>query len=103
MKEFPLVKVVWRDAHGTSTVAYAEYEIPHAPIKITTIGWMIRSDEKGISLCNEMCEDNTFRGVTFIPAELLESQDPLIPPKKKRSAPRRDPAPSGVPAQTPEC
>lgn len=66
-----LVYVRWLDAHGSATSAYAEHEIPHAAIEITTYGLLLRDDDKGVSLASEYCADATFRGVTFIPKPMI--------------------------------
>jgi len=80
----PLVSVRWRDAHGTSTTAYAEHEIPHAAIEITTIGFLLRRDEAGVSIAGEYCADNTYRGVTFIPSGMTIEVVELGKPKRAR-------------------
>jgi hypothetical protein len=69
----PLVAVKWLDAHGSSTIAYAEHEIPHAAIVVITEGRLLRDDEAGITLANERCADHTWRGVTFIPSGMIVS------------------------------
>ena len=90
------VAVTWRDAHGVGTTAYSEHEIPHKAVEICTFGWELRTDTVGVSLVNEICADGTFRGYTFIPAELVVSVEP-IPVGKTRKAAARSGAPgSGV-------
>lgn len=66
-----LVAVKWLDAHGSSTTAYAEHEIPHAAIEITTYGLLLREDDAGVTVAGEWCKDNTYRGVTFIPKGMM--------------------------------
>lgn len=63
----PLVICTWADAHGSATAAYSEHEIPHAPIIIHTLGWLLRDDEVGVTVANEYCADDTWRGCTFVP------------------------------------
>lgn len=82
MKE--LVAVKWLDAHGSSTTAYAEHEIPHAAIEITTYGLLLREDEAGVTVASEWCKDNTYRGVTFIPKGMMVGD-----PTKLTTAPKR--------------
>ena len=67
----PLVALTWKDAHGTATAAYSLHEIPHEAIEITTYGLLLREDEKGVSVACEVCRDGTYRGVTFVPKELV--------------------------------
>ncbi len=84
----PLVKVTWLDAHGSATTAYAEHEIPHAGILITTYGLLLREDAVGVTIANEFCADGTYRGCTFVPAGMLVGKpEPVIPQRKKKKAP----------------
>jgi hypothetical protein len=80
-----LVAVRWKDAHGTATAAYALHEIPHEAIEITTYGLLLRSDEKGVSVASEECKDGTYRGVTYVPIELILEVRPLF----KKRGPRK--------------
>ncbi len=81
----PLVAVRWLDAHGSGTTAYAEHEIPHAGIEITTYGILLLDDPLGVSVANEWCADNTWRGYTFVPRGMVIEVTPVIPVRKKRS------------------
>lgn len=86
----PLVAVRWLDAHGSATSAYAEHEIPHAAIEITTYGLLLREDTAGVSVANEWCADGTYRGVTFVPKAMVLEVKPVIPlrkPKQKKATP----------------
>lgn len=87
MSEKKLVAVQWLDAHGSSITAYAEHEIPHAAFKITSYGLLIKEDEAGISIASELCEDNTYRGVTFIPKGMIVKISPVKRERKKPIAP----------------
>lgn len=80
-----LVKVIWLDAHASSTTAYAEHEIPHSAIEIQTVGWLLRQDDAGISVANEYCADATYRGYTFVPTALIKSVEDVVKPAKKRT------------------
>lgn len=86
-----LVKAVWRDAQASSTIAFAEHEIPHAAIEITTVGWLLRQDESGVSIANEYCADATWRGLTYIPAGMLVKLEDV---KKARASRTRVPTPA---------
>lgn len=82
----PVVKVVWKDAHGVSgTTSLSIHEIPHGGIKITSYGLLLRQDLEGVSIASEICEDGTYRGYTFVPAGMLISVDPIV----KERAPRK--------------
>lgn len=82
MKE--LVSVKWLDAHGTSITAYAEHEIPHAAYEVTTYGLLLREDDSGVSVAAEVCSDNTYRGVTFIPKGMIVEVHRLSGAKRKQ-------------------
>lgn len=82
--EQPLVALVWKDAHATATSAYSAHEIPHAPIIITTYGLLLRQDEAGVSVASEICADGTYRGVTFVPTEIVQEVRHLLKPKARR-------------------
>ena len=69
----PLVKITWQDAHASTTVAYADHEIPHAAMEIQTVGWLLKEDEAGVSVANEFCSDATYRGYTFVPRGMIKS------------------------------
>lgn len=96
MTEKPLVRVVWDDAHATSTTAaFSEHEIPHAPIRITTYGLLLREDEKGVTVASEACADGTYRGLTFVMRVMLVSIEPVVKASGRRG--RRRAAPLSLP------
>lgn len=66
----PFVAVTWRDPQGARG-PFSEHEVPHAPIEITTYGWLIRRDDQGVSLASEYCADNSYREYTFVLTELI--------------------------------
>jgi hypothetical protein len=80
-----LVAVAWDDAHSTIQSAYAEHELPHAPVAILTLGWLLKEDEAGVSLANEFCSDGTWRGVTFIPRGMLRKMTHVATPRRTRA------------------
>lgn len=87
---FPIVKVLWKDAHGVAgTTALAIHEIPHGGILITSYGLLLKQDTEGVSIASEVCEDGTYRGYTFIPSGMLVAVDPVIKPKKPRMKPNK--------------
>lgn len=93
--KLPYVIVVWDDAHGSATGVVTLKDIPHKPIVMQTMGWLLREDEKGISLANERCldeGDESYRGHTFIPRSLVKSITPfkIATPRKKKKV---DPPP----------
>jgi hypothetical protein len=91
--KYPLVVVVWDDAASSSVEVITEENIAkyHVPTIIKTIGWLVRDDEKGVSVCNESYyeyqgDQPQWRGHTFIPKPLVRSITPfnLARPRKKK-------------------
>ena len=98
----PFVIVVWDDAHGSATTDVTIEDLDHKPIVMTTVGWLLREDERGISVANERCEEGgkmVYRGHTFIPKAMVRSATAmaLSKPRRKRSSPQ-PPEPVGQPA-----
>lgn len=86
LPERAIVAVRWNDAHASAgdlidaeTIAAA-----HRPSVVTTIGWLMRDDDAGVSLCVEST-DFGFRGHTFIPRSCVLSTRMI------RSAPKPRP------------
>ena len=82
----PLVTVKWNDAHGAGrpTDYYNADEIPHRPMVMDTVGWLLRDDDTGVSVACEYCaEDKTWRGVAFIPRGMVVSVTPVKRPRRK--------------------
>lgn len=85
--------VVWDDAYSDAlaSLTIQDAHLSHRPTVMQTIGWLLVSDDAGISIFNERCLDvgeETYRGKTFIPRSLVRSVTPF-----KLSTPRaRKPA-----------
>lgn len=83
-----LVLVEWNDAwcKAEEPVTLSDVGATHQPTVIHTLGWVLLSDDTGISLANEYYLD-TYRGRTFIPASLIVSVTPftLTKPRQKAS------------------
>ena len=72
----------------TEPVTLADVAHSHKPKAITTIGWLLRQDEVGVSIANEYYdEDSTYRGRTFIMASMVQSvtEYQLSKPRKPRA------------------
>ena len=103
-----LVAVRWRDAHGSSLAEFAEHEIPHRAYIWTTYGLLMRDDDEGISIASEVSE-GSYRGVTFVPRQMIiEVIDLGVPHKPRerksrgaRSAAASSSPPSAVAASSP--
>lgn len=90
MRNSHIVIVVWDDAHGSAHREVTEDDMPHRPLVMQTIGWLLRQDELGISIANEYCSDAEsacYRGHTFVPIGLIRSVTPftLSTPRKPRA------------------
>jgi hypothetical protein len=93
MTKKPLVIVTWDDADSSSVAVITDENIDdvHKPSVIKTVGWLLREDERGVSLCNEFYEEagkERFRGHTIIPRPLVHSVVPVIKPRKRRERKR---------------
>lgn len=99
MTKFPLVSLVWLDAHSpssTEVVNASNLDEMHGTLRITTVGWELRNDETGVTLASEFCGDGDFRGVTFVPKALVAERVELKTPKAKK--PRKTATPPLVQA-----
>jgi len=95
LPELPFVMVVWNDANvgGDDAVSLDTVHIYHEATVVHTIGWVLKENEKGISIVTEYYDD-TFRGRTFIPRPMIKDVIPFtISKKRDRRArhPRPDP------------
>lgn len=82
----PLVIVEWLDAWTNELgVTVEDVGASHRPVKVQTIGWLLKDDEVGVSLANEHFDDGSYRGRTFILRSMIASVTPfsLTKPRKK--------------------
>lgn len=89
MASLPLVQVIWDDAHADASESLTRDDVllKHRAAVFQTVGWLLREDEKGISVANERCMDEgdeVYRGRTFVPKSLIRSIVPLIKPRKPK-------------------
>jgi hypothetical protein len=83
--ETALVVVEWLDAWASGKYGtFPELAENHGPLRMLTVGWVVRQDADGITLCSEraMCRDkdgpiSLGRDSVFIPAGMLQSVTPL--------------------------
>lgn len=98
-KRFALV--VWEDANGNATTEYAEGDMPgvHRPAVYHSWGWIVISDERGVSLVNEWCpKDESYRSRMFIPRGMIREEILLDVARQRSPGPknaRRMSRPSG--------
>ena len=67
----PLVAVLWHDAHSPVVTSVIDVESTtlggaHGPVKMCTVGWMLKFNRAGVSVANECVDDGDYRGHTFI-------------------------------------
>lgn len=82
--------IVWDDAHGTSSDQFTEEEIQkkHKGARYQSYGWLIRSDEIGVTLvCEWEPAEKSYRAQMFIPRGMVveEKTYRLTPPRKPRA------------------
>lgn len=71
-----LILLVWHDASGSATKVYEEAR-DHQPTVMTSVGWLMQSDQIGVSICSEQyTEDGVtqWRGHTFVPRGMCVSE-----------------------------
>jgi hypothetical protein len=93
LPDIPLVLVEWDDAwiDGNEPVRLTEVANDHQPKVIVTLGWLLKEDDKGVSVAAEYYDDeDVFRGRTFIPRAMIRSLTPykLSKPRRKKEAPQ---------------
>lgn len=92
-----LVKVSWLDAFGNATQDYNQKDITDAvPYKMTTYGILVRHDtditdpKSLVGIAAEVSEDGHYRGVTFIPRQIVvhieRAGQRAVPRKRKPKA-----------------
>lgn len=94
MTSLQLAIVEWDDAWTSEEpVSRSMAATVHKPELVTTIGWVLLDDERGITLANEYYDD-TYRGRTFVPRAMIRSVTPykLSKPRRKKADPPPTPA-----------
>lgn len=101
----PLRKITWLDPcspEATAVHNIKELETVHRPLEVTTIGYVLKDDEKGVTLACEHCGGDDYRGLTFVLRVLIvrdESVGPSPRPRRPRTSPASPPTPPS--SQTP--
>ena len=72
----PFVIVEWNDAVTWDTpISIEDVSVCHRPEVVYTLGWVLKEDERGISLATEYY-DEQFRGRSFIDRAMIKSVTP---------------------------
>lgn len=89
--QHPFVIVEWEDPNSSSVEVITEENIAdfHVPEVMKTAGWLLRDDDKGVSIANEVYFEKgkaRWRGHTFIGRSLIRtlSHVRVTPPRKPR-------------------
>ncbi len=91
-----LVALLWDDANSfaptRSVDASDERDMGqiHAYAPILTVGWILQSNDAGVTIACEYLGDQDFRGLTFVPRTLIRTITPI-----RLSAPSRRPRHGG--------
>lgn len=89
-KKFKLI--IWEDANGNAAAEYADADMPgfHKAAVYHSWGWVVISDDRGVSLVNEWCpKDESYRSRMFIPRGMIREETVLSVsrPRAKKVAP----------------
>lgn len=69
----PFGMIEWEDAVGD--MVGKAHEIQHRPERCQTYGWILRSDEHGVSIAGDwVMTDDEFRSITFIPRLMVREE-----------------------------
>ena len=81
--------VIWNDAHANlDEVSESDILAAHRPHVIHTYGYVVRSDDTGVSIAGEWLPagngaDETYRSVTFVPRGMVVEVRPSRARKPK--------------------
>lgn len=86
LKEYELWAILWDDAHYDGS-ELEESEIMHRPWQYVTVGILLKDDETGITVTNDLSEDGRSRGRNFVPAKMVVKKWKIgaLAPRVKRS------------------
>jgi hypothetical protein len=89
-----LVIVTWDDPNSSAVEVITEENIDqhHVPEVMETVGWLVKEDERGVSVCNELYYETgkpRWRGHTFIVRSLIKSIQRVKHGSQPRKATRK--------------
>jgi len=94
----PRRTITWLDPYSpgaTEVYNLSDLSGVHRPVQVTTMGWVLKEDETGVTLASEDCGGGDYRGLTFILRVLMVADRP-----RARRGQRALP-PSTLPPETP--
>lgn len=87
--DLPFGVVVWLDAcQFENPVTMNDLANRHRPEVVTTVGWIMKEDEVGVTIANEFYDD-AYRGVSFIHRPMIQSVTHLKLVIPRQSKPKR--------------
>ena len=89
VEEPRLYKLISNDAwcDAGAEVSIKDIKDTHKPHLIETIGWLLLSDEEGVSIANEKTDPYTYRGRTFVLRGMVVSLVPYRQPRQRKPKP----------------
>jgi hypothetical protein len=67
-----VVQVTWEDAQGESGWK-ATGDIVHEPDRITSVGWLVKRDDVGVTICQSFNRDGRIADTLFVPAAYVRT------------------------------
>jgi len=75
MRFVPFVEVQWRDSHTPTTTAWRNWaevkQYHNEPCKCSTVGFLVRSDKRGVTLAMSVTDGGLFGGLWHVPRGLI--------------------------------
>lgn len=84
-----VVCVSWNDAHFNTDEVDGS-DVVHRPWVYVSCGVLVKSNETGVTLTQDVGEDGKYRGRTFIPRAMIIDEWLVGPVKPKRKRKRKE-------------
>ena len=79
------LRTQWTDSHGGGNEQYDASSVPHAPLIVETVGWLLRDDQAGVSVASEFIPETTnYRAYTFVPRGMVLEMKAVGVPRARR-------------------
>lgn len=90
-----VVSVEWLDAHYNTDEVDAS-DITHRAWSYTTVGFLVKTDDVGVTLSSDVGEDGRLRGRNFIPRGMVVKETVYVAKKKGRERTQSPPLVAGA-------
>jgi hypothetical protein len=91
----PVMKrVTWLDPcspDATAVYNISDLAAVHRPLRVTTMGWVLKETPDGVTIANEDCGSGDYRGLTYIMRALIVEEVALPKVRAKRIAAKTPP------------